>query len=59
MASNFIPTKQPLKYVEIPLSKFSEEVVPHHQKIFEQYKAHIYKVIKIILYYNYSLFISN
>lgn len=39
-------SKQPLKYVEIPLTKFSEEVIPHHQRIFEQHKLYIYKVIK-------------
>lgn len=46
MASVLNPTiiKQPLKVVEIPLNKFSEEVIPHHQKMFEQYKISVQKV---------------
>lgn len=32
-------TKKPLKILEVPLSKFKEEVIPHHQKIFTEYKA--------------------
>lgn len=37
-------TKQPLKVIEVPLSKFSEEVIPHYQKVFEEYKAHMQTV---------------
>lgn len=39
--------KQPLKVVEIPLSKFSEEVIPHHQKILQDHKAHVHKLIAL------------
>ncbi|KAL1518000.1 hypothetical protein ABEB36_001690 [Hypothenemus hampei] len=39
--------KQPLKFLEIPLNKFSQEVIPHHQKIFEQHKAYIHKLIAV------------
>ncbi|KAG5880674.1 hypothetical protein JTB14_028430 [Gonioctena quinquepunctata] len=39
--------KQPLKMIEVPLAKFSEEVVPHHQKMFELYKAVIHKLISV------------
>ncbi|RZC36283.1 syntaxin-17 [Asbolus verrucosus] len=38
-------TKQPLKLIEVPLNKFNEEVIPHHQKIFEQHKTLILKSI--------------
>lgn len=46
MASVINPSiiKQPLKVIEVPLYKFSEEVVPHHQKSYEQYKLAIQKV---------------
>lgn len=37
--------KQPLKVVEIPLNKFSEEVIPHHQKMYDLYKVSVQKVI--------------
>ncbi|XP_023024308.1 syntaxin 17 isoform X2 [Leptinotarsa decemlineata] len=49
MASVLNPsiTKQPLKMIEVPLSKFSEEVIPHHQKVFDQYKAMIHKKISV------------
>ncbi|KAJ8954595.1 hypothetical protein NQ318_003126 [Aromia moschata] len=40
-------TKQSLKCIEIPLNKFTEEVVPHHQKIFEQYKATVQKLVLV------------
>lgn len=39
--------KQPLRNLEIPLSKFSEEVIPHHQKILEQHKNYINKLISV------------
>lgn len=47
MASISSPSiiKQPLKFVEIPLNKFSEEVIPHHQRMLEQHKVHVHKVI--------------
>ncbi|EFA00762.1 syntaxin-17 [Tribolium castaneum] len=38
-------TKQPLKLIEVPLNKFSEEVIPHHQNIFEQHKTLVLKLI--------------
>lgn len=46
MASVINPTiiKQPFKLVEIPLNKFSE-VISHHQKIYEQYKISMQKVV--------------
>lgn len=46
MASVINPTiiKQPLKVVEIPLNKFTEEVIPHHQKMYDQYKVAVQKV---------------
>lgn len=46
MASVINPSiiKQPLKFVEIPLSKFSEEVIPHHQSLYDQYKFSVQKV---------------
>lgn len=46
MASVINPSiiKQPLKVIEVPLNKFSEEVVPHHQKTYEDYKLAIQKV---------------
>ncbi|CAG9770397.1 unnamed protein product [Ceutorhynchus assimilis] len=37
--------KQPLKTLEMPLYKFSEEVLPHHQRILEQHKAYVYKLV--------------
>ncbi|KAJ8962977.1 hypothetical protein NQ314_005694 [Rhamnusium bicolor] len=43
--SNII--KQPLKYIEVPLNKFTEEVIPHHQKIYEQYKTTIQKLVQV------------
>nr|CAH7728652.1 unnamed protein product [Callosobruchus chinensis] len=48
--ANLIPSngsKQPLKVLEVPLNKFSDEVVPHHQNVFEQYKAGIQKLVAI------------
>lgn len=36
--------KQPLKVLEVPLSKFSEEVIPHYQKTLEIHKPNIHKV---------------
>lgn len=36
--------KQPLKLVEIPLNKFFEEVIPHHQKLLDEHKAIVLKV---------------
>ncbi|KAF7282996.1 hypothetical protein GWI33_001629 [Rhynchophorus ferrugineus] len=39
--------KQPLRALEIPLNKFSEEVIPHHQKIYEQHKQHITKLMAV------------
>ncbi|KAJ3660392.1 hypothetical protein Zmor_004842 [Zophobas morio] len=38
-------TKQPLKVIEVPLSKFSEEVIPHHQNVYEQHRTLILKLI--------------
>ncbi|XP_044269307.1 syntaxin-17 [Tribolium madens] len=38
-------TKQPLKLIEVPLNKFSEEVIPHHQFIFEQHKTLVLKLL--------------
>lgn len=55
MASVVNPSiiKQPLKIVEIPLNKFSEEVIPHHEKIYQQYKTSMQKVnLKIKKYLN-------
>ncbi|VEN58781.1 unnamed protein product [Callosobruchus maculatus] len=48
--ANLIPSngsKQPLKVLEVPLNKFSDEVVPHHQNVFEQYKAGIQKLVAL------------
>ncbi|XP_066250064.1 syntaxin-17 [Euwallacea similis] len=39
--------KQPLKYLEIPLNKFSDEVIPHHQKVLEQHKVYVHKLIAV------------
>lgn len=39
-------TKQPLKLIEVPLNKFSEEVIPHHQNIYEQHKNLVLKVLQ-------------
>lgn len=33
-----------LKIIEVPLNKFSEEVIPHHQKMLLQHKQVIQKV---------------
>jgi syntaxin 17 len=38
-------TKQPLKLIEVPLNKFSEEVIPHHQSIFEQHRTCVLKLM--------------
>lgn len=43
-AFNTAIQKQSLKYLEVPLNKFTEEVIPHHQKVYEQYKTTIQKV---------------
>ncbi|XP_050295770.1 syntaxin-17 [Anthonomus grandis grandis] len=47
MASISSPSiiKQPLKFIKVPLEKFSDEVIPHHQRILEQHKAFIQKLI--------------
>ncbi|KAJ8924696.1 hypothetical protein NQ315_000847 [Exocentrus adspersus] len=47
MATAFTPgiQKQSLKYLEVPLNKFTDEVIPHHQKIYEQYKATVQKLV--------------
>ncbi|XP_018569408.1 syntaxin-17 isoform X1 [Anoplophora glabripennis] len=49
MASAFSPgiQKQSLKYIEVPLSKFTDEVIPHHQKVYEQYKTTIQKLVLV------------
>ncbi|XP_019757471.1 syntaxin-17 [Dendroctonus ponderosae] len=49
MASLSSPSiiKQPLKFVEIPLNKFSEEVIPHHQRMLEQHKVYVHKLIAL------------
>lgn len=49
MASVINPSiiKQPLRVVEIPLNKFSEEVIPHHQKMYEEYKVSMQKVMSL------------
>lgn len=43
MSSSHV-TKQPLRVVEVPLRKFSEEVIPHHQQVFTEYKTIVQKV---------------
>lgn len=35
--------KQPFKFIEIPLNKF-QEVIPHHENVFEGYKKTMDKV---------------
>ncbi|CAH1970370.1 unnamed protein product [Acanthoscelides obtectus] len=48
--ANIIPSnssKQPMKVLEVPLNKFSDEVVPHHQNVFEQYKGGIQKLVAL------------
>ncbi|KAB0796264.1 hypothetical protein PPYR_10325 [Photinus pyralis] len=37
--------KQPFKIIEIPLTKFKDEVIPHHRQTFHNYKASIEKYI--------------
>uniref|UniRef100_A0A6P7GFG9 Syntaxin-17 n=1 Tax=Diabrotica virgifera virgifera TaxID=50390 RepID=A0A6P7GFG9_DIAVI len=37
--------KQPFKIIEVPLAKFSEEIIPHHQSVYEQYKGTIRKLM--------------
>ncbi|CAG9839634.1 unnamed protein product [Diabrotica balteata] len=37
--------KQPFKIIEVPLAKFSEEIIPHHQNVYEQYKGTIKKLM--------------
>ncbi|XP_017774784.1 PREDICTED: syntaxin-17 [Nicrophorus vespilloides] len=37
--------KQPFKVIEIPLNKFNEEAVPHHQYLFEEHQKTIQKLI--------------
>ncbi|KAF2899762.1 hypothetical protein ILUMI_06425 [Ignelater luminosus] len=37
--------KQPFKLIEIPLNKFRDEAVPHHQRVFETHKNNIHKHI--------------
>jgi len=39
--------KQPLRMLEIPLSKFSDEVIPYHQKVLEDHKTYIHKLIAL------------
>jgi hypothetical protein len=37
-------SKQPLKRVEIPLSKFNDVAVPHHVDLLKKHKTNIEKV---------------
>jgi hypothetical protein len=39
-----IASKQPLKRVEIPLSKFNDVAVPHHVDLLKKHKSNIEKV---------------
>jgi chromosome segregation and condensation protein ScpB len=39
-----IAFKQPLKRVEIPLSKFNDVAVPHHVDLLKKHKTNIEKV---------------
>ncbi|XP_060535153.1 syntaxin-17 [Cylas formicarius] len=40
-------TKQPLKFIEIPLNKFAEEVIPFHQKMLQAHKNNVQKLMSI------------
>lgn len=54
--------KQPFKIIEIPLTKFTGEVIPHHEKMFEDYKRHMNKVklrIIFILIDNGNIIVGN
>ncbi|CAG9862673.1 unnamed protein product [Phyllotreta striolata] len=39
--------KQPFKVIEVPLSKFKDEIIPHHQNVFESYKSNINMLMAI------------
>ncbi|CAH0554029.1 unnamed protein product [Brassicogethes aeneus] len=39
--------KQPFRIIEIPLTKFSDEVIPHHENALEQYKEQMRKIISL------------
>lgn len=43
-SSNTPIKKQSLKVLEVPLNKFREEVIPHHQQVFAEYKVLVQKV---------------
>lgn len=56
-SKNAMIAKQSLKVIEVPLNKFSEEVIPHHQQAFADYKTLIQEVIvKILLHKSLYLY---
>ncbi|XP_056644118.1 uncharacterized protein LOC130449980 isoform X2 [Diorhabda sublineata] len=46
-ALNFVINKQPYKIIEVPLAKFTEDVIPHHQNVYQQYKSSIKKLLAL------------
>lgn len=48
--------KQPFKLIEIPLNKFRDEAVPHHQRVFETHKNTIQKVCRMYNYNNINFY---
>ncbi|XP_018325419.1 syntaxin-17 [Agrilus planipennis] len=47
---NTLSSKQPFKFVEIPLNKFTNEAIPHHKEVFKRQRNVIRELIAVSNY---------
>lgn len=47
MSMESLSMKQPIKRLEIPISKFNDVAIPHHLDLLRRHKNNIKKVINI------------